>query len=90
MHVNVTMHEIRMEVEEVCCKYCVRKVYECVMAVDGVVAVHVQDPPGRVDAPTDRTLTGQVIVKFIDGRARAVDLQGAVERAGFRVTRCTA
>ena len=89
MQANVKMHEIRLEVEEVCCKFCVRKVYEALTAVEGVVAVHIQDPPERVDAPSDKTLFGQVFVKFFNGQIEACDLQGAVERAGYRVRRCT-
>lgn len=87
MQANVTVHEIRMEVEEVCCKFCVRKVFDAVMAVEGVVAVHILDPPDRIDAPTDHTLYGQVFVKFLDGAVEVADLQAAVENAGYRVRR---
>ncbi len=90
MQTNVTMHEIRMEVEEVCCKFCVRKVFDAVTSVHGVVAVHIQDPPERVDAPTDQILFGVVFVKYIDGKTRPEDLQAAVERVGYRVGRVLA
>lgn len=85
MQANVTIQEIRMEVEEVCCKFCVRKVYDAVTAIEGVVAVHIQDPPERVDAPADDVLCGQVFVKYINGRTRPADLRVAVEQAGYRV-----
>lgn len=85
MQANVTMQEVRLEVEELACKHCVRRVFHALQAIDGVVAVHIQDPPERFDAPAGRTVTSTVVVKFIAGQVQPEHLRKAVAAAGYRV-----
>ena len=85
MNAKATLQETRLEVEELTCKTCVRKVCEALKALDGVVAVHVQDSPERFDGPADRTVISTVFVRYQAGDVCPDDLAKAVSAAGYHV-----
>jgi hypothetical protein len=53
---------------------------------NGIEAVHVHDPPGRFDGPADRTVVGDVVVRYHPDAVRRADIAGAVNKAGFNAS----
>ena len=75
------MHEIRFDVEELACNYCTRRLFDGLSAIDGVVAVHIQPPPERLDGPDD--VWGTVVVKFVPEVLGSEEIYDRVRHLGY-------
>ncbi|MBI6545956.1 MAG: heavy-metal-associated domain-containing protein [Cyanobacteria bacterium NC_groundwater_1444_Ag_S-0.65um_54_12] len=78
-----TMKEVQLQVAELACNTCVRRVFAALMSIEGVAAVHIRQP-------TDQTADwepaiGTVLVKYSPQYVQPAVLKACINQLGYHV-----